>query len=345
MTANRAAWLPTKAAYPFKFDVSEMPEPAADEVVIKNHVVAINPLDWKIQSGHLIDKFPIIIGGDVAGQVHAVGTAVDRLKVGDRVAGQTTCFTTEKLAHGGFQLYTAVPQTIVSKIPSNTSYAEASVFPIAISTAMVALYSPDHLDLPLPSLEPRDTGKVIVVWGGAGSVGTTILQLARASGVSVITTASSRNHDSVKSAGATIAIDYKSSTVADGIVRAIKDSGKQLTGIVDTISLEESAVPIRAVYDQLGDGESPRLVSLLHPYNGWISDDIEPRFAFSLDVLDKYTNVADHVWGKFLYRALEAGVVKPLPEPLVVGKGLEFVQKAVDLNKAGVSAKKVVVEL
>lgn len=51
------------------------------------------------------------------------------------------------------------------------------------------------------------------------------------------------------------------------------------------------------------------------------------------------------LWKEFITPALESGVLKALPEPLVVGKGLESVQKGLDENKKGVSAKKVVIEL
>ncbi|KAF2225349.1 oxidoreductase-like protein [Elsinoe ampelina] len=344
MTTNRAAWLLSKGAYPFTLDSSELPQPEADEVVIKNHALAINPIDWKVQGGYAVDKFPVVLGGDVAGEIHSVGASVKGLKVGDRVFGQTTYLTNGKITHGGFQHFTAVPTTVVSKIPDNISYSEASVLPIAASTAMVGLYSPDHLGLPLPSLDPKDSGKVIIIWGGSSSVGATAIQLAKASGVSVITTASVHNHEFVKATvGATAAFDHRSPTVVDDIVKAVKSSGKEFAGIYDSISLKESAEPIGSIFHKLGDSNK-KLATVLTDVQG-LPDDIKPVFVFSLEVLSKYKDVADHVWGKFLYKGLEAGSIKPLPEPLIVGKGLESVQKAVDKNKEGVSAKKVVVEL
>lgn len=51
------------------------------------------------------------------------------------------------------------------------------------------------------------------------------------------------------------------------------------------------------------------------------------------------------LWQEYITPALESGQLKCLPEPLVVGKGLESVQKGLDENKKGVSAKKVVIEL
>lgn len=51
------------------------------------------------------------------------------------------------------------------------------------------------------------------------------------------------------------------------------------------------------------------------------------------------------VWHNYITPALEAGKLKTLPEPLIVGRGLESIQKGLNTNKAGVSAKKVVIEL
>ncbi|KAG8628683.1 hypothetical protein KVT40_002548 [Elsinoe batatas] len=313
MSTNRAAWLLSKGAYPFTLDSSELPQPEADEVVIKNHALAINPIDW------------------------------NRL---ERPSRDSRLATGSLITHGGFQHFTAVPTTVVIKIPDNISYSEASVLPIAASTAMVGLYSPDHLGLPLPSLHPKDSGKIIVIWGGSSSVGTTAIQLAKASGVSVITTASAHNHDFVKSTvGATAAFDHRSPAVVDDIVQAVKSSGKEFAGIYDSISLKESAESIGSIFHKLG-GSNKKLATVLTDVQG-LPDDIKPVFVFSLEVLNKYKDIADHVIipGKFLYEGLEAGSIKPLPEPLIIGKGLESIQKAVDKNKQGVSAKKVVVEL
>lgn len=82
---NRAAWLGGKGE---KFDVADspMPKAKADHVVVKNKAIAINPVDWKIQDyGAFIQKWPAILGCDVAGEVYEVGEKVTAFKVGDRV--------------------------------------------------------------------------------------------------------------------------------------------------------------------------------------------------------------------------------------------------------------------
>ena len=67
------------------------------------------------------------------------------------------------------------------------------------------------------------------------------------------------------------------------------------------------------------------------------------KFVFGTDLMAN--EVGDKVWKDFMERALEKGEFVCAPGPLVVGKGLEKLQEAMDLNKEGVSAKKVVVLL
>lgn len=86
--SNQAAWLNEPKANPLKVEDAPLPEAGADEVVIKNSAVAVNPVDWKIQdSGYFIKDYPNVLGTDVAGEVIEVGANVSHVKKGDRVLG------------------------------------------------------------------------------------------------------------------------------------------------------------------------------------------------------------------------------------------------------------------
>lgn len=64
-----------------------MPKAGAGQIVIRNKAIAVNPVDWKIQDyGVFIQKWPTILGTDVAGEVTEVGEGVSDFTVGDRVA-------------------------------------------------------------------------------------------------------------------------------------------------------------------------------------------------------------------------------------------------------------------
>lgn len=68
-----------------------MPEADPDNIIIRNRAIAVNPVDWKIQDyGGFVQKWPIILGTDVAGEVVSTGSNVKRFKTGDRVAAYVT---------------------------------------------------------------------------------------------------------------------------------------------------------------------------------------------------------------------------------------------------------------
>lgn len=85
---NKAAWL-TKTGSLLEISEAPMPMPAANEIVIQNAAIAINPVDTHMaKQGVFVQTWPAIIGCDVAGTVVEVGEAAqERFKVGDRVIG------------------------------------------------------------------------------------------------------------------------------------------------------------------------------------------------------------------------------------------------------------------
>ena len=88
MASNKAAWLHKAST---SLEVGEAPMPTADpnELVILNAAIAINPVDCRMQnSGVFIQQLPAIIGCDLAGEVHEVGSeAHGRFQKRDRVVG------------------------------------------------------------------------------------------------------------------------------------------------------------------------------------------------------------------------------------------------------------------
>ena len=87
MATNKAAWLDEKDT-PFRVGEAPMPDPGPDEIVIKNHAIAVNAVDWHMQESLIFVKdLPTVLGSDVAGEVHSVGKEVTKFKKGDRVGG------------------------------------------------------------------------------------------------------------------------------------------------------------------------------------------------------------------------------------------------------------------
>lgn len=145
----------------------------------------------------------------------------------------------------------------------------------------------------------------------------------------------------MKSLGAKTVVDYNSSSVTDEIVDAIKKSGKQFAGTYDSISLPESFKHTYEIAQKAGGSKT--IATVLPPSDA--PEGVEAKGVFAITIGTQYKEVGEAVWQKFLPGALKDGSIKCVPEPLVVGKGLESVQKGLDVQKEGVSAKKVVIEL
>jgi len=270
MPSNTAAWLGAKQA---TLDVRSAPytPPRENEIVVKNHAVAINPVDWVKQVlGDVMFswiKYPFILGADLAGEVVEVGTAVTRFAVGDRVLAHGVGMDKKRnnAAEGAFQTYTVVLAHMAAPIPHTMSYEAAAVLPLALSTAACGLFQTDQLALQCPSATPRPTGQTVLVWGGSTSVGSNAIQLAVAAGY--ITTSSPRNFDYVTKLGASQVFDYHSETVVDDVIEAFK--GKTSAGAlaIGTGSAEACADVVHAC-----DGN--RFVSMASPS---VSFDTVPR--------------------------------------------------------------------
>ncbi|UPL00286.1 hypothetical protein LCI18_011220 [Fusarium solani-melongenae] len=221
------------------------------------------------------------------------------------------------------------------------TFAEAVVLPLAISTACAGLYAKDLLNLPLPSVKkPASNGTTILIWGGASSVGATAIQLAAASGVTVVTTASPVNHEFVKSLGANAVFDYKSPTVVEDIAKALEET--EFVGVYDAIGVDSSFDAVSDILDRLD--KSVPVASVLPSTKS--TERFKPTYVIAFAIVQEPNqHVGEWIWKTFIPEALENGSFKAKPDPSVSGHGLDDVQSAMDLQRKGVSAKKIVVSL
>lgn len=237
MPSNQAAWLTAKGA-PLTIKPAPLLDPNPNQILIKNHAVAINPVDWASQNmGQDLFpflKFPCILGHDAAGEVIAVGSAVTRVKVGDRVLGNASGSGRGNQGEpAAFQEYTLLADNLFSPIPDSMSFEEASVLPLGLSTSACGIFQKDLLALPHPSVDPKPLGKTLLIWSGASSVGCNAIQLGVAAGCDVITTCSPKNYELVKKLGASQAFDYNSDTVVSDILTYLED--KTIAGAVGSM--------------------------------------------------------------------------------------------------------------
>lgn len=330
-----------KPKTPFKVTTLNTPNPSATEVLIKLSALAINPVDWKVQdSGMFLDTYPAILGEDLSGTIVSVGSSVTRFQAGDRVLAHAHFLWTKDNKHGGFQEFVVVPEISVVKIPEGMKEKDATVLPLAISTAAAGLYQPHSeicLGLDLPSHSPKKSGKSLVIWGGSSSVGTAAIQLAVASGLDVVTTCSKRNFELVEKLGAK-AFDYGSPGIVGDLVEELKKG--EFVGGYDAIGSRESSMQIAQVIAQFGGGI---LASVLPPAED-IPATVQGKFVFALSIFYGDNQfVGKAIYENFLPQALASGQILPMPPAEVVGHGMESVEEACQKQKAGVSAKKIVV--
>ena len=340
---NNAAWLTAEKANPLEIKSAPCSSPDPDTLLIRVHAIAINPVDWMLQYDAFFPlKYPFVLGQDVAGEIVEVGDAVEGFVKGDRIIGQCTALASSKSTEGAFQEYSQLHKNLVCKIPDDLSYADAVAVPLGFSTASVGLYSDDDLRLDLPAAgdtPPGDKGTVLV-WGGATSVGLNAIQLATRSGYKVYATSSPTHFPLIKSLGAIQVFDYKSESIIDDLKAAT--SGQTLVGALDCACKSGSTSALSSV---LVDSSDSRLfISCVLPNQETLPSGVSTNFIKGVAL--RYDDAKSQgLWGTFLPRTLADGSYKVLPTATIVGNGLEKLQEAMEVQRKGVSAKKVVVTI
>ncbi|KAF2973157.1 hypothetical protein GQX73_g452 [Xylaria multiplex] len=338
MSLNKAAWSMAPRTRPLEVRAAPMSTPGDNQILIKNHAIAINPIDAKMQQIAMYPvDYPAIFGQDVAGEVVAIGPNVTRFKKGQRVLGNTS-FPSKRSEDKGFQAYTILNVNMTSEIPSSIPMERAVVIPTGLTTAASGLFQSDFLNLRLPTAPAtsKSTNEVLLIWGGASSVGCNAIQLAVAAGYDVFTAVSPRNFDLVKKLGASHAFDYQNASAVSDLLKVAK--GRKVAGAFDACG---RAVNSCVEFVQKADGV--KLVACTMGGFPAPPEGIKVGYVYGPSIADNH--VAKAIYEDFLPKALEAGTYVPAPEPLVSGKGLECIQGAMDLHSKGVSARKVVVLL
>ncbi len=185
----------------------EKPRPKANEILVRVRASTVNVGDTRMRSFTVPPLFWLparltlglnkprqpIYGMELAGDVEAVGNAVQRFKVGDQVFASTL-----KEHFGAHAEYKCLPEdgAVVAK-PQQLSYAEAATLAIGAHTALHFLQA--------GKIQP---GQKVLINGASGSVGTFAVQLAKYFGADITGVCSTRNVALVRSLGADTVIDY-----------------------------------------------------------------------------------------------------------------------------------------
>ena len=178
----------------------DTPQPGANDLLVEVRGISVNPVDVKLRASAQPEHGPRILGFDAAGIVKEVGSAVTRFQPGDEVfyAGDVT-------RPGTNAQLQVVDERIVGRKPSSLSFTEAAGMPLTSITAWEILF--DSLGLQ----EGEGGDEALLVIGGAGGVGSILIQLAKQlTGLTVIATASRDDtREWVKKMGADQVINHR----------------------------------------------------------------------------------------------------------------------------------------
>ncbi len=183
------------------------PEPGFGQVLVRVGAVSVNPIDTYIRGGANYWPLPdpYIIGSDLAGSVIAIGEGVVNFKPGDRVWGSNQGLMGRQ---GCFSELAAIDAQWLYPTPDNVRDEEAAASALVGITAHLGLVHRVSLG----------HGETIFVRGGAGGVGSMVIQMAKAIGATVIATAGGAEKANLcRGLGADHVIDYKSSDIGASI--------------------------------------------------------------------------------------------------------------------------------
>jgi NADPH2:quinone reductase len=206
-----------KAAYidrpgsPESIVFGELPDPVPGpgQVLVRVGAVAVNPIDTYIRSGMIAATLPrpYVIGCDLAGTVVAVGPQATRFKPGDRVWGSNQGL---KGRQGTFAELAAVDEPWLYPTPAGVGDREAAAVALVGITSHLGLFRDAQLR----------AGESLFVHGGTGGVGSCVVQMAKAVGARVITTAGNEaKAEAARQLGADAVANYLTDDVEEAICR------------------------------------------------------------------------------------------------------------------------------
>jgi NADPH2:quinone reductase len=206
----KAAYI-EKTGAPDVIQYGDIPAPQLKphEVLVKVSAVSVNPIDTYIRNGANYWPLPqpFIIGCDLAGTIVEVGQAVTQWNVGQRVWGSNQGLLGRQ---GTFAEFAAVDPQWLYSTPQNVSDEEAAACALVGITAHLGLFGHGQLK----------AGEKVFVRGGTGGVGAMVLQMARAIGAEVITTAGSAEKAArCRQLGAHHVIEYRDCVWTEELAR------------------------------------------------------------------------------------------------------------------------------
>jgi len=226
----------TQPGAPEVLQLAERPKPTftADEVLVKVTAAGINRPDVFQRKGNYPPPAGApqdIPGLEIGGTVVEIGANVTRWHVGDKVCAL--------VMGGGYAEYCNVPAGQCLPIPENLSFIEAASLPETFFTVWSNVFDRGHLQ----------KGESLLVHGGSSGIGVAAIQMAKALGSTVYTTAGSDEKCKFcEKLGAAKAINYKTENFADAIKQLTNNKGVDV--ILDMIGGDYTAPNLQSLAEE-----------------------------------------------------------------------------------------------
>jgi NADPH:quinone reductase len=219
------------------YEEAAVPAPGPGEVLLRQHAIGVNYIDIYHRNGlYKLPNYPVTIGSEGAGEVIGVGSDVERLKVGDRVAYAGPI--------GAYAEVRVIPENRLVKLPDGIDYVTAASI---MMRGMTTRYL-------LRQTYPVDASTTLLFHAAAGGVGLIACQWARALGATMI---------------GTVGSDEKAELAREnGCAHVINTRREDFVGRVRELTDGRGC---DVVYDSVGKDTFPQSLECLKPRGLWVS--------------------------------------------------------------------------
>ncbi len=291
------------------------PKPGADELVVRVRAAGVNRADVLQRRGFYPppEGASPILGLELAGEVQ---TPAGNWKAGDRVMAVVT--------GGAYAQLAAIPAGIAMRIPQSFTYEQAAAIPEAFLTAYLNLFT----------LGKLQRGDSVLIHAGASGVGTAAIQLARAAGVRVLTTAGSDEKLAhCQELGAEVAINYKQAAFAERVLEATGGAG--VNAVLDFVGAPYWAGNLAS----LAVGGRLMLIGFLGGSFGQL--DLGPTMSKSLTVMGTtlrrtplpQKSTLTQAFAQFAMPRFESGELKPVIDSIYPWDQASEAHRAMEENR------------
>ncbi|KAH7233368.1 chaperonin 10-like protein [Fusarium tricinctum] len=336
-----AAQVPAAKA-PLQVREIETPQPGPHELLVKNQIIALQPIDAKIAKVAMLPiPYPAILGSSFAGTVEQIGDQVTGFQVGDKVIGVKTAGAADN-KYSAYQEYSISGENTTTKV-SDDETLDLGVRLVGNLPTLAALFNYTlKLERPVPGEEPKSQGKRVLVYGGTSSIGSLAVQYLTQAGYEVVTTFSPKHKEFVSKLGAIKIIDHTQDSEA--LIKDLTAAGPYDI-VFDTISTADT-VKLNAEVVAAQGGDS--VYALQPPFAPeTLPAGVTRKFEGWSLVLGKEENQELLKWTFHTYftQALAKNKLISVPARKIPG-GLDGLNDGLGLLfPKGVSSEKVIVDL